>query len=178
MKKTARSLALHIAQILEEHTDTEISEAIGILRRYGSTSELFTYMATSTREESFQAAKKFSNNGRASKPLDQITSKVVRDIEKSDPTKYRLLSEFDKLVRQGKVLETNEALRRFGETISKDFRPRKARKDSISALMGILVLLPESDIEQLIKHVIDNSPKRQSDEYQNLASFLIQGKRD
>jgi hypothetical protein len=178
MKKTTHSLALRIAQILEEHTAAEVSEAIAILKRCGTKSELLAYLAAATRKESSQETKKASGSGGTSKPIDQVTSKVVRDLEKSDPAKHQLLSELDKLVRQGRVLETNEALRRFGETVSKNFRPKTNRKDNISALMAILAPLPEIDLEQLIKDVLDNSPKRQSDEYQKLASFLIRGRRE
>lgn len=178
MKKTTHSLALRIAQILAEHTAAEVSGAIEILKRYGTTSELLTYLATTTRKERPQATKKVSDSGGKSKPIDQITSKVVRGLEKTDPAKHQILSEFDRLVRQGKVLETNEDLRRFGETISKDFRPRTARKDNISALMSVLAPLPVTDLELLIKPVLDSSPKQKSNEYQNLAEFLIHGKRE
>lgn len=177
MKKTAQSLALRIAQISEEHTATEISEAIGILKSYGTGSDLFTYLATATKKERRKLKKKDPVRGGMLKPIDQIISKVVRDIEKSNPSKYQILVELDKLVRQGKVLETNEDLRRFGETVSKDFRPRRTRRDSISALMAILVLLPEPDLEQLVERVLYNSPKQQPDEYQNLARYIIHGKR-
>lgn len=178
MKKTSRSLALRIAQLLEEHSAIEISEAISILGRCGTTSELLTYLAAATGQKEPRAKKKTSDSGGGAKPIDQMTSKAVRDLEKSDPERHQVLSELDKLVRRGEVLETNESLRRFGETVSKDFHARTARRDNISALMSVLAPLPVSELELLIKRVLDNAPKRKSDEYQNLARFLIQGKQN
>ena len=68
-------------------------------------------------------------------------------------------------------------LRRFGETVSKNFRPRKARKDNISALMTLLATLPQEEMVKVIEKASKNTAKRNSDGFQELANFLIEGKR-
>ena len=173
----SRSLALRIAQILEEHTDSEVLDAISILKKAGTTSDLLKYLASATKNQLPPSKSTAAVHSSSSKPLDQITSKAVRDLENTEPDKYKILVEFEKLVRQGKVLETNESVRRFGETVSKDFRARTARKDNISALMSALAILQVGELDNLLKRVLDSSPRRGSNEYHNLAEFLIRGKK-
>ena len=175
MNNNPNSLALRIAQILEEHTAEEVDDAIAILKRCGTTSKLLAYLAAATQTTRPRKRNNPPNASSKPKPLDQVTSKAVRDLEKRDPGKYQLLLEFDKLVRQAKVLETNDALRRFGEGISKDFRARTARKDNISALMTTLAQLSKEDLKQSIERALENSASSKSGEYQRLARFLIRG---
>lgn len=173
MKKNANALALHIAQILEEHSAAEISEAISILRRGQTTSELLTYLAAATKPASSMSREKDSAVKKRSKPLDQVISKAVRDLEKSDPVKHRRLLEFDNLLRQGRVLETNASVRRFGELVSKDFRSRTSRKDNISALMSALVRLEEDELNKALDQAMESSSVNKSNEYQRLAQYLM-----
>lgn len=175
MTKNSNALALRIAQILEEHTAKEIDEAISMLRKCGTTSELLTYLAGATNPSRSSGRRKASTVGKKSKPLDQVTSKAVRDLEKSDPEKHQLLLEFDSLLRQGRVLETNDAVRRFGEFVSKDFRSRTARKDNISALMTALARLDEDELRKSLNQALENRAAHKSDEYQRLARFLMRG---
>ncbi|MDE0522599.1 MAG: hypothetical protein OXH79_11645, partial [Boseongicola sp.] len=132
-----------------------------------------TYLAAATKPSQSTGRRKTPSGGRKSKPLDQVTSKAVRDLEKSDPEKHQLLLEFDSLLRQGRVLETNDAVRRFGESVSKDFRPRTARKDNISALMTALARLGEEELAKSLNQALENSSRKKVDEYQRLARFLM-----
>ena len=176
MKKNVNSLALRIAQIQEEHSPEEIADAIALLNRYGTISELLNFLATSVSNERKKKIRKQSTSTPKTKSIEQVTSNAVRKLENSDPIKYQILLEFDKVVRSGKVLQTNEALRRFGERLSKEFRSRNNRKDNISTLMTLLSQMPESDLNYWLKQVYENSPAQQSNEYQKLATFLIRGK--
>ena len=173
MKKDATALARHIAQILEEHSAAEISEAISILRRRQTTSELLTYLAATAKPASSMGREKGSAVKKSSKPLDQMTSKAVRDLKKSDPVKHRRLLEFDTLLRQGRVLETNASVRRFGELVSKDFRSRTSRKDNISALMSALARLEEDELNKALGEAMESSYANKSNEYQRLAQYLM-----
>ncbi|WP_299847120.1 hypothetical protein [uncultured Paracoccus sp.] len=176
MKKNANALALHIAQILEEHSAKEINEAVSILRGCGTTSELLTYLATAAMPAPSADRRKGSEASSRSKPLDQVTSKAVRDLEKVDPNKYLILLEFDTLLRQGRVLETNDAVRRFGERVSKDFKSRTSRKDNIGNLMSALARLEEDELNQVLNQAIESASERKSDGYQRLAQFLMRTK--
>ncbi|WP_299616792.1 hypothetical protein [uncultured Tateyamaria sp.] len=175
MTKNSNVLALRIAQILEEYTAKEIAEAISTLRKCDTTSELLTYLAAATKPSQASNRRKGSAAEKRPKPIDQVTSKAVRDLEKTDPDKYQLLLEFDSLLRQGRLLETNDAVRRFGEFVSKDFRSRTARKDNISALMTSLARLDESELRKSLKRAFENPTSQKSDEYQRLARFLMSG---
>ena len=104
MRKSTRSLALRIAQILEEHSSDEIADAIGILEKYGYNSDLLRYLAATSGSDRIAKPEKAFRSTSASKPIYQTTSKAVLDLERSDPQKHRILLEFDKLVREGRVL--------------------------------------------------------------------------
>ena len=177
MRNKSRSIALRIAQIINDNSSDEIFEAIAILKLCGSTSELLSYLALASKNSKPTGTGSSSHRTRKSKPIDQITSKAVLDLEKTDPDKYETLLHFDRLVRQGKVLETSDMLRRFGETVSEDFRPRTSRKGNISELMTQLATLPQEEMVKVIEKASKNTAKRSSDGFQELASFLIEGKR-
>lgn len=178
MSNSGHAIALRIALILEEASPEELAEAIDILRRCGNGSDLLKYLSAASKGKSTKPTRKASRSSKATKPIDQMTSKAVLDLEKSDPKKHQILEEFDRLVRQGKVLPTNEALRRFGERISKEFRPRTARKDNISAVMTTLAPMTQNDMERHIKMALDSLPRRDADEYQKLANYLMHGHRE
>jgi hypothetical protein len=123
MNSTALSLALRIAQLLEEHSETELQEALSLLERHGLRSELLDYLAQRKADSRASRPKRKSESTRPR--LEDTTSRAVLRLRDSDPDKFRLLSEFDLMVRRGQVLATLEDLKRFGERISKDFQPRK-----------------------------------------------------
>ncbi|NVK47633.1 MAG: hypothetical protein HWE33_15160 [Rhodobacteraceae bacterium] len=177
MSKSVHAIALKIALIIEETSPEDLAEAIDVLRQCGNNSELFKYLSAASQKQSTKPEKKVSSISKATKPIDQMTSKAVLSLEKTDPKKHQVLAEFDRLVRQGKVLPTNEALRRFGERVSKDFRPRAARKDNISAVMATLAPMTQGDMEKHIAMVLKDVPRRETDEYQKLANYLMHGHR-
>lgn len=177
MSSSSHAIALRIALILEEASPEELAEAIDILRHCENGSELLQYLAAASKANPPRPQRTARKSTKATKPIDQMTSKSVLELEKTDPKKHQVLAEFDRLVRQGKVLATNEALRKFGERISKEFRPRKAHKDNISAVMATLAPMPQNDMERHIKMALDSSPRREADEYQKLANYLMHGGR-
>ncbi|MBO9468400.1 hypothetical protein J7443_24465 [Tropicibacter sp. R15_0] len=178
MSSSSHAIALRIALILEEASPEELAEAIDILRRCGNSSDLLQYLAATSKANPQKSQRTARKSTKATKPIDQMTSKSVLELEKTDPNKHQVLAEFDRLVRQGKVLATNDALRKFGERISKEFRPRKALKDNISAVMAMLAPMPQNDMERHIKMALDSSPRREADEYQKLANYLMHGGRE
>ena len=174
MKENAADLASHIDQILREHSTSEIREAVSILRKHQTNSELLlNYLDVAAKPASSTGREKGSTVKKSSKPLDQVTSKAVRNLEKSDPVKYRRLLEFENRLRQGRVLKTNASVRRFGESISKDFRSRASRKDNISALMSALVRLEEDRLNKALDQAMESSHEKKSGEYQRLAEYLM-----
>ena len=175
MNDNSNSLVLQIAQVLENHGTAEIGKAISILRKYQTTSELLTDLAAPAKPAASTGREKGPAVEKRSKPPDRTTSKAVRDLEKSDPVKHRRLLEFDNLLRQGRVLETNGSVRRFGELISKDFRSRASRKDNISALMSTLAQLEGEELNKALGQAMESSYASKSDEYQKLAQYLISG---
>jgi len=175
MKNPTNIAALRIAQLLEEFSEAEISNAVKILERNNTTSRLLSYLKKSTIGKPASGRKASRTGATKTKPIHEVTSQAVRLLEKKDPEKHAILLEFDKLIRQNKILPRGEDLRRFGESITKEFKPRKSRKDNISALLKVMAELSPSDVEALARQVLEEGADTRSDEYQNLARFLIKG---
>jgi hypothetical protein len=168
------SLALQIAQLIAENTERELRSAINLLQAHGVGSDLLQFLA---HHNTGSAAPKGNANSANTRPsLEGTTSLAVLQLREKDPEKYRLLYEFDKIVRRGEVLATHENLKRFGEKISKDFQPRKSRKDTIGHLLSIMSERPLGDIEKLVEFAASFDVAGNTDQYQRLAQFLIKGK--
>jgi hypothetical protein len=174
MNSTTLSLALRIAQLMEDHSKTELQEAISLLEKHGHRSELLDYLAQQKTNSRASGAKRKPENTRPR--LEDTTSRAVLRLRDSAPDKFRLLSEFDLMVRRGQVLATHEDLKRFGERISKEFRPRKSRKETIGVLLATLAECPLPEIEKLIEFAVTFGVAGNTDEYQRLAQFIIKGR--
>ncbi|WP_022693037.1 hypothetical protein [Ponticaulis koreensis] len=173
MRKKSRILALQIAAMLEENSTSDIYEAVEILEECGHQSALLKFLSKSSGRRKLTEKSITSSTRRQDKPIEQITSQAVLLLEKSEPEKHKILLNFDKLVRNGDVLATNDALKRFGEKISKEFNPRSSKKDNISAVMKLLAPMKQEEIELHVKRALEDAQKRDGDEFLNLASFLM-----
>lgn len=174
MKKRTVSLALQIAQIIEDNSSNELREAVELLQKYGCGSDFLAYLYAKSYSE--YHTDRTSRQSSKTKALHEITSRAVLNLKDKDPEKFRVLSEFDSMIRRGQILPNHEDLRRFGERLSKDFEPKNSRKDTISSLMNFLSNQPTHDIEELIKFAASFGVSGSTDEYQRLARFIIKGK--
>lgn len=172
---SALSLALRIAELIEAHSEKEMRAAIAVLEAHGIGSPLLELLAREQRR-----AKSVTSKGSIDSRVDAsaTTSKAVLQLRTSDPEKFHILSEFDHMVRRGQVLSRADDLRRFGQRISKDFEPRKSRKETIAPLMALLATRTLPELEQLIEFAASFGVAGDTDEYQRLARFLIKGKDD
>jgi hypothetical protein len=172
MSSTPLALALRIALLLEEHSERELQSAVKLLRERGSRSVLLELLGGAS-DPVLPKPKRLTSSSRS---IEDTTSLAVLQLRESDPDKHRLLSEFDKMVRRGQVLATHEDLKRFGERISKDFQPRKSRKDTIGHLVATMAERPLTEIERLVEFAASFGVAGDTDEYQRLAQFLIRGR--
>lgn len=175
MNKSSKLIALRILQLLEEFSDKELQDAVALLKKNGHSSDFIHFLAQE-RKKPVSNEKKSSERVSTPKSLNESISRVVLNLKKDFPDKYRVLAEFDLMLRRGQLLQTHEDLRRFGERVSKDFESKKARKETIGELMRVLVDRQVSDIEKLIELATEFGLKGNTDEYQRLAQFLIRGK--
>lgn len=172
MTSTSLALALRIALLLEEHSERELQSAVRLLRERGSRSALLDLLCW----EGDSAPPKPKSPTGPGRPIEETTSLAVLQLREADPERYRILFEFDKMVRRGQVLATHEDLKRFGERISKDFQPRKSRKDTIGHLVATLAERTLPEIERLVEFAASFGVAGDTDEYQRLAQFLIKGR--
>jgi hypothetical protein len=172
MKNRVSLIALRIAAIKEEFSESEIHEAVKFLEEQGSTSSLLTFLTGSRGESN---AKPKSN--RKVKSIWEQRSKAVLELEHKDPEKFQVLSEFDLLLRKSGVLPEVDDIKRVGERLSKNFSSRSSRRESISKLMGLLATRPLDEIREVVRNTLSTARIDEKDsDYQRLAQFLITGK--
>lgn len=174
-RSSALALALKIAVLLEEYSEKDLREAVDLLRKHGIDSDLLDQLALNRARRLPSEQRPVLTNA---KPAQEVTSRAVLRLKDADPEKFRILAEFDSMVRRGQLLASHEDLRRFGERISKNFESRKSRKDTIGALMSVLADRPITEIEQQVAFAASLGVSGATDEYQRLAQFLITGKGD
>lgn len=174
MSRSTLALALHIARLIEEHSEKDIRAAVSLLEEHGIKSELLTFVARQGRKSATSSMR--SSELPASHTA--ATNRALMHLRESEPEKFHVLSEFDRMIKRGQVLTTAEDLKRFGQQVSKDFQPRKSRKETIGPLIAMLTARPLSELKNLIELATSFGVEGNADEYQRLAEFLIKGKKE
>ena len=174
MNNRVPQIALRIALIKEEFSESDILEAVKLLEEHGSSSAVLAYLAGRDIPASAPNGKE---SKRKSKPIDEQRSKVVIGLEQKDPEKYQALSEFDALIRKGSVLPELDDIKRLGQRISKGFAPKRSRREAIGALMALIAEQPLDEIRKIVSSTLSSAYlDDKSNEYQELAQFIIRGK--
>jgi hypothetical protein len=168
----AHKAALRIALIREEFSESDILEAVRLLEEAGTTSALFSFLAR--RETQPRTAGKGSN--RRSGSSGSSRSRALMEVEKTDPEKFRILDEFERLIRLGTILPDLEDIRKLGERLSKRFVAGKSRKETIGRLMALIADLPLETVRQVIKESLSSVNLSRDSGYQDLANFIIRGR--
>jgi hypothetical protein len=170
MNSRLSSLTRRITAIKKEFSKREIESAIKLLEKEDLASPLVPYLSEGT------SGKRKVKSRRTKKPLQDQRSKAVIRLEHRDRDKYRVLSELDYLLREGRVLPTVNEIRRLGESLTKDFAARNSRRDSISKLMDVLAARPLHEITNVVDAVLSNGKLDTSkSDYERLADFIITG---
>ncbi len=171
MNNRLSALTRRITAIKKEYSKREIQMAVRLLEQQGSSSELSGHLVNRVKGPTRRA------KPRKKKPIQEQRSKAVIRLQHEDPDKYRVLSEFDSLLRKGAVLPKVTDIKRLGESLTKEFNSRSSRRDSISKLMEILAAKSLREITTTVDTVLSNdeSDTGKSD-YQRLADFIITGK--
>ncbi len=172
MNSRLSSLAQRITAIEKEFSKHEIESAVKLLEKEGSASPLFTYLS-----DGMKISKRRPKPRRRKKPIQDQRSKAVMRLEHQEPDKYRVLSEFDSLLRKGSLLPRVNDIRRLGESLTKNFTSRSSRRDSISKLMDVLAARSLHEITTVVDGVMSNDEADTGEsDYQRLADFIITGK--
>ena len=167
MNKRIRQAVLRILLLQEEFTQNELAEAATVVSD-GDANSLIELLSRKKPSASHASAKRPQKNG-------QHLSKAVQNIKDTDPERYELLSDFERMIREESVLPTMVEIRKLGAKTGKDFKPGKGRREMIPKLMGGLIELPMQEMRELIADAVD-AADGESD-YHTLAEFLIHGPR-
>lgn len=167
MKKRVRQAALQLLLLQEEFTQSELAEAAAMISQEAG-SPLIDLLSSKTRKKRPDQTRADSKNGH---------SKAVESLKDSDPERYRLLLEFEQLLRDETLLHTLEEMRRFAVGISKEFQTAKSRKETIPRLMELLKTMPIDVVRDRLGELKDEAESEGNDKnsFQNLARYLISG---
>ena len=168
MKQKVKIAMEKILKLQEEFTEDELQEAMENLLKQIFNKEM--------RKSSRGKKAKIPKKGNQHKPLSDSVSRAVIQLEKVDPEKYKILFEFDQLLRSGKVLKKMEDIRKIMLSIDKSFDVGKSRKDAIPRLIKMFSNMEVDRINQSIDYILrsDNNLNREDEGYRDLASFIIQ----
>ncbi len=100
------------------------------------------------------------------------------DLKASNPASYSQLISFERKLNEGILLPGAEELKRFGQALSKGFKPGKGRSETIAALLLELSGLLPDDIETAVRHAESGIGSSDAGEFKQLAHFLIGRKAD
>lgn len=171
MNSRVKQLILKILLIKEEFSEKDIREAVVVLRDCGTISAFIDYLAQEQNEDptSRRAKPKL-------KPLHHQQSKLVMKFADKDEEKYRILSEFDNLLRKGKILHRVEDIRQLGNSISKDYPKVKSRKEAVLKLVNLLSEKTTEQVREILQDCLSElSQSQDTSEYHELAQFIISG---
>jgi hypothetical protein len=165
-------IALKIALLMEEYSESDIIQAVKLLKYKSSPSALLEYLKSDR-----SLPKPTMDSFRKKKRTDEQRSKAVIDLEIEEPDKFRILSELDSELRLRNVLPDLEDIMRMGERLSKDFAPKRSRMDAVRKLMALLAEKQLSEIKEIYDSILSSpSSVEKKREYQDLAQFIITGK--
>jgi hypothetical protein len=163
-----RSLTPIPLQIMEEFSEKDIKEAVAELRSYGKESALLEFLAKQQQERAPSG-----DVDRPKKALSQQHSKLLTEIAGVDQEKFKILSEFDDLLKREKILLRVEDIRELGNRISKNFPKVKSRKEAIPKLLRILSEKPVEELRQILQGALSQkNVASQTSEYQELANYI------
>jgi hypothetical protein len=172
MKRRVDQAVLRIALLIEEFSESELDEAVGLLKQHGvGVPSLLSYLGG---KRSGQAEKNLpSVKGAQRTPSAQGR---LHEFQTTDPEKYEVLNEFQERLRNGTVLADFDEMKKFGSIISKAFVPRKSRKETIPALIACMAERPLIELNEILGKLSSYEGSADGG-YQELAEFIIKGKR-
>lgn len=167
MRARVKDAVQKVLELREEFSKSELEEALDLIQRHRLLEE-------EKRQEGRRSSPSAGEAKRV-KPLSDSVSKVVMQLEESDPEKYMILSRFDKLVRSGEVLSRMSDIRSTGQAIEKNFEGGKAKREAIPRLMEVLSRLPLEQLDATLMKIMREEEQRgeKGEDYRKLASFLI-----
>lgn len=175
MKKASISVALQIAQILNDNDRKAISDAIGLLRSYGSGHELLRFLIETGAENPGKSIKA-KGNVRLSAAGRSGFRELLLELKERNSNVHKRVLRFEEALIDGRLLPRAEEVKRLGQTVSKKFRPGKSRIEAVNSLILELLSLNDNEIVAVIEHVESGQAQPDSDGFQKLAHYLIGSK--
>lgn len=171
MKQRTKLAVVRILSLHTEFSDEEINDAISFIEK-NDLAKIFNF--------SNIGPKKITPSGFTQRPAQQKKpSRALLEIKEIDPGKFEFLSLFDQKIRDGVILSKLDEIRRVGTSIDKSFDAGKSLKDAIPKLIALLSRLSITEMHKVVENILAESSTvgRQDDSYNELATFLIRGKK-
>ncbi|MEB3278162.1 MAG: hypothetical protein VKK42_04480 [Lyngbya sp.] len=171
-------LALKISLLEVEYSQDEIALAIELLEENNLPSELLSYLGKNLPlSQSNKTVKKSTKTASSKKGIDKNKLKSLTELENRDPDKYQILLDFCDSVLMEEALPSLSEMRRLGNFLSNNFSPAKTKQATLDIIIQLLAERSLEEIKAIINDTI-SSHKNKSNSYLNLATYLIEGKRN
>jgi hypothetical protein len=169
MRRSVREASERLQSILEDFTSGQIRSAIRALEKRGAdVSAIEGLLPGPTVDRRVP-------EGRAQKNAVLVQSKAVIALQDSEPGKFAVLDEFERLLRERRLYSETSSLRYLCASLDKTFPRLKNRRDMISRLMSLLAPRSLEDIESFVTGAIP-AGQRADDEFKRLADYIIGGR--
>jgi hypothetical protein len=171
MNHRTRQAVLRILMLTEEFSCEELAEAVTFLG--GQKEEgIFAFLKSMAPSQKRPSTPRSAGAGLNAKG----ETRALQELKSVDGAKYQVLREFERAIREGRVLKTLDDFRAFGTILGKDFTPGKSRKEALGRLMAVLARM---DLES-IRAAIAKAPARSGEEtaFRRLANQIISGPRN
>lgn len=170
VNKSVTVLALRIAQIEAEYSKSEISAALSLLKRWRANGFLEAPNKKYPQQTEAKAVKQ------QDPLLRKGNSQVVLSLRGVDEDKFRLLADFELMLRDEKILRKFEDVKRFCGVLGKNFKPKKSRKETIGPLITFMSRMSATQLAELIEKAKSISGEEGTNGYQDLADYIIKGR--
>lgn len=142
MKDKTFLIALKIAEIITEFSESEINQALELLQEQEIDSSLFSYLVSS------QTSKNSARN-KKTRLDDQPYRQNLLKLKKKDNKKYQLLSDLDKWMRDGLVLKSDAEIIESYKSQLDDYLKITPRNKLISKFIELLIEVENGKTEEL-----------------------------
>ena len=150
-----------------------LEEAIGLLVQHFGEDKVRAVLAkTSGVDEKPQKSGRRSVS-RDRKPARPSVANALKLIQRSDPEKYCLLSEFHDHLKDRKILPESQDMRQFAHLVGLKDMTGKSRKDMIPALMHFLLELPSERLRSELGKADDISEQQRQQGFSVLTDKLV-----
>lgn len=150
-----------------------LEEAIGLLVQHFGVGRVRGALAKISGDDKKPQKPATRNVSHDRKPARPTVANALKLIQRSDPEKHRLLSEFHDHLKDRKILPESQDMRQFAHLVGLKVMTGKSRKDMIPTLMHFLMELPSERLRSELRRADDISEQQRQQGFSVLTDKLL-----